>query len=93
VFVVQLGRNHKPIFTIQDEPPTWPSDTEFMSLESISEPDGMDMDDNDDNDKEEQAQDDRADEPFFDTHDGTVIVDFSRCECQRGALILIRRKI
>jgi cysteine protease ATG4 len=68
---LQLGRNHKPIFTIQDEPPTWPSDTdEFMGLESISEPDDMDMDDND-NDDDEEAQDDGADEPFFDTRDGT----------------------
>jgi len=65
--LLQLGRNHKPIFTIQDEPPTWPSDTdEFMGLESISEPDDMDMDDEDD-----EAQDDGADEPFFDTRDGT----------------------
>jgi cysteine protease ATG4 len=46
----------------------WPSDTDkFTGLESISEPDDMDMDDND----EEEAQDDWADEPFFDTHDGT----------------------
>jgi hypothetical protein len=55
----------------------------------------MDMGDND-NDKEE-AQDDAADEPFFDSarwH--TVIVDFSRCELlevDQGALIAIRRRI
>jgi cysteine protease ATG4 len=67
-YLLQLGRNHKPIFTIQDEPPTWPSDTdEFMGLESISEPDDMDMDDDDD----DEAQDDGVDEPFFDTRDGT----------------------
>ena len=48
MFVLQLGRNHKPISTIQDEPPTWPSDIdEFMDLKSIFEPDDMDMDDND----------------------------------------------
>jgi cysteine protease ATG4 len=58
-----------PTFAIQDEPPTWPSDTdEFMGLESIAEPDDMDMDDND---EEEEAQDDGADKPLFDTRDGT----------------------
>jgi len=40
-----------------------------MGLESISEPDNMDIDDNN-NDKEE-AQDDGADELFFNMHDGT----------------------
>jgi cysteine protease ATG4 len=62
--VVELGQKHKTIFTIQDEPPTWPSDSdEFMGLESMSEPDDMDLD--------EQQEDDGADEPFFDAqHDG-----------------------
>ena len=73
-YLLQLGQNHRPIFTIQDEPPTWLSDTdEFMGLESISEPDDMDMDDDDD-----EAQDDGADEPFFDTRRYTVAVDFSQ---------------
>jgi hypothetical protein len=64
-FALQLRRNHKPIFTTQ-EPPTWLSDTdEFMDLESIFELDDMDMND------EEEAKDDEADEPFFDTRDGT----------------------
>jgi len=59
----------EPIFTIQDEPLTWPSDPgEFMGLESISEPDDVDMDDND-NDKEEGA-----DEPFFDTRGRYAVV-------------------
>jgi cysteine protease ATG4 len=67
VFTLQLVRNHKPIFTIQDEPPTWPSDTdEFMGLGSISEPDDTEMDN-----EEEETQDDGADKPFFDTRDGT----------------------
>ena len=62
---MQLGQNHKTIFTIQDEPPTWPSDSdEFMGLESISEPDDMDMDD-------EGQEEEGADEPFFDTREGT----------------------
>lgn len=36
----------KTIFSIQDEPPTWPSgsDDEDMGLESISEPDDLDID-------------------------------------------------
>ena len=57
------------------------------------EQDDMAMDDND----KEEAQDDAADEPFFDSvrwH--TVIVDFSRCELlevDQGALIAIRRRI
>jgi hypothetical protein len=41
-----------------------------MGLESISEPDDMDMDNYNDN-EEEEAQDDRADKPFFDTRDST----------------------
>ncbi|KAF7983563.1 hypothetical protein HWV62_21152 [Athelia sp. TMB] len=56
----RLGRDYKTIFTIQDEPPTWPSDSdEFMGLESISEPDDMDMDDDDD----------EGQEPFFNDDD------------------------
>ncbi|EPQ61373.1 hypothetical protein GLOTRDRAFT_69761 [Gloeophyllum trabeum ATCC 11539] len=42
--MAELSRKHKPIFSIQDEPPSWPSDSdEYMGLESISEPD-MDID-------------------------------------------------
>jgi hypothetical protein len=37
-----------------------------VSLESVSEPDDMDMDDND-----EETQDNGADEPSFDTRDST----------------------
>jgi cysteine protease ATG4 len=57
----QLGQSHKTIFTIQDEPPTWPSDSdEYMGLESMSEPDDLDLDE----------PQDGADEPFFDAqHD------------------------
>lgn len=41
----QLNAKYKTIFTIQDEPPSWPSDSdEFMGLESISDPDDMEMD-------------------------------------------------
>ena len=54
---------HKTIFTIQDEPPSWPSDSdEFMGLESISEPD-IDMEfDGDGGERENQES-----EQFFDT--------------------------
>ncbi|KAF9237215.1 cysteine protease required for autophagy [Melanogaster broomeanus] len=35
----ELNAKYKTIFTIQDEPPSWPSDSdEFMGLESISSP-------------------------------------------------------
>ncbi|KAH7890285.1 cysteine protease required for autophagy [Phlebopus sp. FC_14] len=45
----ELNQKHKTIFTIQDEPPSWPTDSdEFMGLESISEPDDLDMDPEDD---------------------------------------------
>ncbi|KAI0917727.1 hypothetical protein AcV5_003899 [Taiwanofungus camphoratus] len=38
--ITELFRQHKTIFTIQDELPNWPSDSdEYMGLESISEPD------------------------------------------------------
>lgn len=54
---------HKTIFAIQDEPPSWPSDSdEFMGLESISEPD-IDMEfDGDGGEREDQEPD-----QFFDT--------------------------
>ena len=39
----------RTIFSIQDELPTWPSDSDdSMGLESLSEPDDMDLDDDDD---------------------------------------------
>ena len=45
---LQLPRT---IFSIQDEMPTWPSDSdESIGLESISEPDDMDLDDDEVND-------------------------------------------
>jgi cysteine protease ATG4 len=58
---------HKPIFTIQDEPPSWPSDSdEFMGLESISEPD-IDMEfDGDGVERDDHEQPENEDQ-FFDT--------------------------
>ncbi|KAH7909440.1 cysteine protease required for autophagy [Hygrophoropsis aurantiaca] len=83
--VTELMQSHKTIFTIQDEPPTWPSDSdEFMGLESISEPDDMDM--SMDPDEDEQGLSDRdkkihaddadadadQDEQFFDTRSASI---------------------
>ena len=48
-FLFCCFRVPRMIFSGQDEPPTWPSDSgEYMGLESISEPDGLDMDLEDD---------------------------------------------
>ncbi|PPR05795.1 hypothetical protein CVT26_010145 [Gymnopilus dilepis] len=42
----RVGELPRPIFAVQDEPPTWPSDSDDnMGLESISEPDDLDLDD------------------------------------------------
>lgn len=65
--VNELMHKHKPIFTIQDEPPSWPSDSdEFMGLESISEPD-IDIEfDGDGVERDDQEQPENEDQ-FFDT--------------------------
>ncbi|KAF7419636.1 Cysteine protease atg4 [Pleurotus ostreatus] len=60
--VGELARDYRTIFSIQDEPPTWPSDSE-MGLESISEPDDMDMD--------SEGEDEEGEEKFFDTRSAT----------------------
>ena len=91
MFALQLGRNHKLIFTIQDEPPTWPSDTdEFTGLESISEPDDMDMDDNDDEEEEAQSR-----SLIRATVHGRYrqLLLMRALEVEQGALISIRRRI
>jgi cysteine protease ATG4 len=33
-----MVKTHKPIFSIQDEPPVWPDDTDDLDIESVSEP-------------------------------------------------------
>ncbi|KIK80202.1 hypothetical protein PAXRUDRAFT_159269 [Paxillus rubicundulus Ve08.2h10] len=80
----ELNSKYKPIFTMQDEPPSWPSDSdEFMGLESISEPDDMDLDlDDEDEDDAEIVEADgvevrpaRArdtDDQFFDTRSTSI---------------------
>ena len=44
----QLFRTNKSIFSLANEPPHYPSDSDDMGLESISEPDDIDMPDDDD---------------------------------------------
>jgi hypothetical protein len=69
---LQLGQNHKPIFKIQDESPTWPSDTdEFMGLKSISKPDDVNMDDN----NNEEAQDDAGQQRRVDCGSCRFVMD------------------
>ncbi|KAH7921416.1 hypothetical protein BV22DRAFT_1198205 [Leucogyrophana mollusca] len=76
--VTELMQQHKTIFTIQDEPPSWPSDSdEFMGLESISEPDDMDMDMDDEHEGErpdegEVEGEGDAEEQFFDTRSASL---------------------
>ena len=44
----QLGKKHKIFFSINDEPPTWPSDSDSnLDLESLSDPE-MDLEEPDD---------------------------------------------
>ena len=73
---------------LQDEPPTWPSDSDDnMGLESMSEPDNLDLDDDEDglevnsggdngNSGDETVNDDENDndndEPFFDTQSASA---------------------
>jgi len=33
-----MAKTHKPIFSIQDEPPVWPDDSDDLDIESASEP-------------------------------------------------------
>ncbi|KAI0042006.1 hypothetical protein FA95DRAFT_1564791 [Auriscalpium vulgare] len=57
--IADLSRNYKTIFSIQDEPPSWPTDSDDMGLESMSEPD-VDM----------PEDEDEADREFFDASEG-----------------------
>lgn len=78
----QLNAKYKTIFTIQDEPPSWPSDSdEFMGLESISDPDEMEMDPDEEDgielvDSESaEGRPDRtrnAEDQFFDTRSRSI---------------------
>lgn len=78
----QLNARYKPIFTIQDEPPSWPSDSdEFMGLESISDPEDMEMDPEEDDSAEVidgEGAEERpvrmrdAEDQFFDTRSTSI---------------------
>ncbi len=55
---MQLPRT---IFSVQDEPPTWPADSDDnMGLESISDPDDLDMDMEEEGDDEDRELDARS---------------------------------
>ncbi|CAA7266177.1 unnamed protein product [Cyclocybe aegerita] len=78
-FKRRVGELPRTIFSVQEEPPTWPSDSDDnMGLESISEPDDIDLDEDgvevdgrgegDDSDNEDNEDDGDGDnEQFFDT--------------------------
>lgn len=51
---LQLTKRHKPIFSIQEEPPAWGEDSDDVGLESVSEPD-LDRDGEDVEDEEDSA--------------------------------------
>lgn len=75
----------RTIFAVQDEPPSWPSDSEDdMGLLSISEPDDVDIEDDEDGDKvavlDDEDDDGRVDmdgdeeddEQYFDTRSASA---------------------
>ncbi|KAF8154943.1 peptidase family C54-domain-containing protein [Crassisporium funariophilum] len=65
----RVGDLPRTIFSVQDEPPTWPSDSDDnMGLESISEPDDMDLDD----EEGEEVEIEGDGEQFFDTRSGSA---------------------
>ncbi|KAK7049890.1 Cysteine protease atg4 [Paramarasmius palmivorus] len=75
----RVGELPRTIFSIQDEPPTWPSDSDDnMGLESISDPediaDSMDLDDDDEDQLRDEVEDDEASEQFFDTRSTSASV-------------------
>ncbi|KAG9311154.1 cysteine protease required for autophagy [Chiua virens] len=80
----ELNAKYKTIFTIQDEPPSWPSDSdEFMGLESVSDPDDMVMDPEDEDEDDAEIIDvdgaegrpvrlRDAEDQFFDTRSMSI---------------------
>ncbi|VDC03274.1 unnamed protein product [Peniophora sp. CBMAI 1063] len=72
--VVELGKTHRAIFSVQDEPPSWPSDADSdMGLESLSEPDspdGLSVGEDVKVVREDGDSDDEADGDFFDASEG-----------------------
>lgn len=69
----ELNQQHKTIFTIQDEPPSWPSDSdEFMGLESIDEPEDLDVDLEDEPDDTGGSDDKQHNDDFYNTRSVSV---------------------
>ncbi|KAJ3517680.1 hypothetical protein NLJ89_g354 [Agrocybe chaxingu] len=75
-FKRRVGELPRTIFSVQEEPPTWPSDSDDnMGLESISEPDDIDLDEDgvevdgrgEGDESENEDNDDGDNEQFFDT--------------------------
>lgn len=57
----RVGDLPRTIFSVQDEPPTWPADSDDnMGLESISDPDDLDMDMEEEGDDEDRELDARS---------------------------------
>lgn len=66
----RVGELPRTVFSIQDEPPTWPSDSDDnMGLESISEPGDVEVDAEEEGG--EVGDEDGDGEPFFDTRSGS----------------------
>ncbi|KAF9269781.1 hypothetical protein L218DRAFT_1072559 [Marasmius fiardii PR-910] len=78
----RVGELPRTIFSIQDEPPTWPNDSDDnMGLESISDPEDVTDLDVDDDDAENSAkaldddeEDEDEDENFYDTRSTSASV-------------------
>ncbi|EIN03481.1 hypothetical protein PUNSTDRAFT_56214 [Punctularia strigosozonata HHB-11173 SS5] len=63
--IANMAKKFKPIFAVQDEPPNWPSDSDFgVGLESVSEPD-IDLPSDDDEEIVKDNEGEGEDE-FFD---------------------------
>ncbi|KZV75248.1 hypothetical protein PENSPDRAFT_673899 [Peniophora sp. CONT] len=79
--VVELGKTHRAIFSVQDEPPSWPSDADSdMGLESLSEPDspdGLSVGGDVKVLREDGDSDDEADGDFFDASEVPARADSS----------------
>jgi cysteine protease ATG4 len=66
----RVGELPRTVFSVQDEPPTWPSDSDDnMGLESISEPDEVTADG--ENEEGNVGDEDVEEEQFFDTRSGS----------------------
>ncbi|KAG7095265.1 hypothetical protein E1B28_006038 [Marasmius oreades] len=86
----RVGELPRTIFSIQDEPPTWPNDSDDnMGLESISDPEDVaDLDVDDDADTSAEVPDDDQDEDeeekFYDTRSTSASVTSRNEREERG---------